>query len=474
MTESRELDRQVLVVGRDLIGRLVALFRSIGLYGDDNTLLLESAEKICSLVSDLAEGRGELELAVRQDSIYVASQRIREASIASSSYQRLLDILRGSHVQSVSIEEQVEPHQLLTLARLIAETSRGERTPEEMITELKVRGVSGIELVLRSEGEEPLPGEIGAEQVARRIYLRSISVVKTIFHEMKNSNHISSRRVKRVVQEMIQSMDSDPTYLMNLSTLKNYDEYTFNHSVNVSVLAIALGRQIGLVQRQLYAIGQAGMLHDLGKLCIPKSVLNKPGRLLPAELQIIREHPVDGFVSIAARLGVNEETIGVALACYEHHLNEDGTGYPEVASKRAKGLLSQIVSVVDRYDAMTSVRVYRGEPIPPPKALSIMYNTQSSHHDPLVLRHFMILMGYYPLGTVTELSDASVGVVVEGPRDPELRHMPVVQLVLNPAGQPASGVIVDLATKAQDREPLTIASVVDPGDYGIEPMDYIL
>jgi HD-GYP domain-containing protein (c-di-GMP phosphodiesterase class II) len=315
---------------------------------------------------------------------------------------------------------------------------------------------------------------MNAKEMAQRIYLRTIGVVKGVFHELDTRNRISARRVKRAVQQMIESLDSNPDYLLNLSTLKNYDEYTFNHSVNVSVLAIALGRHMGLSRRDLYTIGQAGMLHDLGKLCVPKAILNKPGRLLPEEREIVGQHPIDGFVSIASQLGTSANTLDVALAAYEHHLNDDGTGYPSGADAYRKGFFSRIISIVDRYDAMTSARVYRGEPFSPPKALAILHHSHAAHHDPLMLRFFLNLMGYYPLGTAVLLTDRSVAVVVRAARDPELRHLPVVRLILDEDGTPASDITIDLAATAKDSEPLGVMRVISAGDYGIEPMDYIL
>lgn len=472
----RDVDRseaRVLELGRELIMRLATLFRAVVLYEADNDALLETAEKIRGDLKALAEEGVETALATRRGSLFVGGQRIREGAVASSSYQRLVDTFRAAEIGTVHLDDEVSPRELQLFARLVREVTRGERAPAELGPELRVRGVEGIELQDAQEQEE-LADELDAEAVARRIYLRSIGVVKTVFHELRQGNRLSARRVKRVVQEMIESLDRSPGYLMNLTSLKNYDEYTFNHSVNVGVLAIALGRQVGLARKELYAIGQAGMLHDLGKLCVPKELLNKPGRLTAEERAVIQAHPVDGFLSVASQLGVSEDTIGVALAAYEHHVNEDGTGYPEAAAQRRKQLGSRIVSLVDRYDAMTSARVYRGEPIPPPKTLAIMYHGQKTHHDSLLLRYFLNLVGYYPLGTTVQLSDGSVAVVVGGPEEPGLRHLPLVRLVLEPDGRPASGHTLDLAASAKDRDPIAIEEILDGSAYGIEVMDYLL
>jgi HD-GYP domain-containing protein (c-di-GMP phosphodiesterase class II) len=273
---------------------------------------------------------------------------------------------------------------------------------------------------------------------------------------------------------MIDAIESDPSYMLTLTSVKNYDEYTFNHSVNVGVLAIALGRAVGLSRRELYVVGQAGLLHDLGKLCVPTEVLNKPGRLTPRERELVQAHPVEGFFSIATRIGVTSDTIAVALGAYEHHLNLDGSGYPSAASSREMGLLSRIVAIVDRYDAMTSARVYRSAPIPPPKALSILYHSQRAHVDQALLRYFMNMVSYYPLGTAVRLSDNSVGIVVGAASQDVLRHFPVVKIVLDAYGQAASGETIDLAANLKGPDLLHVVESLNAADYGIEAMDYIL
>jgi HD-GYP domain-containing protein (c-di-GMP phosphodiesterase class II) len=465
-------DTRALLLGRDLIVRLAALLKVTCLYDADNAALRSVSCDLRASVEALVDEGGECEIAIHEDALFVGGRRIRESLVASSSYQRVVDLLRAAHVGVLSIEPDADPRHLEAFARLVLEVGRGVREPGELPVELGVRGLTGIAISAARDRQGPV--RLNADQVAKRVYLRSISVVKTVFHEQRSRDRVSARRVKRVVQEMIESLDANPGYLLNLASLKNYDEYTFNHSVNVSVMAIALGRHVGLSRRQLYAIGQAGMLHDLGKLCIPKEILNKPGRLSPEEREIVNAHPVDGFISIATQLGVSSDSIPVALASYEHHVNEDGSGYPAAASARPKGLLSRIVSIVDRYDAMTSARVYRGHSIPPPRTLAIMYHRQRGHHDRLLLRYFMNLVGHYPLGTLVLLTDGSLGVVVEGAADPLLRRLPVVRVVTDQDGRRIPPVTVDLAAKAKESEPLGIAQVVDAAENGIDVMEYLI
>jgi HD-GYP domain-containing protein (c-di-GMP phosphodiesterase class II) len=469
----RELDAQLVLWGRELISHWMALLRAVRLYESDNAAIEKLGEKIREKLGQIQDGSGEVEMTVRHDSIFISGERIRESTIGASAYHGFIDLLRAARLKGLKIEEVVTYAELELFARLLLDVSAGRQSTEGMVNELKIRASTHIELDLLDE-EEDLIKEVDQERVAKQIYLRSIGVVKSVFDSFRKTDRINSRRIKRVVQQMIESLNVNPENLLNLTNLKNYDEYTFNHSVNVSVLGIALGRHLGLTRQQAYLIGQAGMLHDLGKLYVPEHILNKAGRLTPEERKVIQMHPIDGFLTAATQLGVSEDSIAITLTAYEHHMNSDGSGYPTAPAAGAMGLLSRILSIVDRYDAMTSSRVYRQQPIPPYKALAIMFYSHQDQHDKGILRYFMNMMGILPLGTVVRLSDDSLGVVVGCPREPQLRHFPTVKMILDPDGRPASGEKLDLAATAKDSEPMCVEEIVDAGEYGIVAMDYIL
>lgn len=470
--EAPDQERQRLDSGRELIVLWSALLTAVRLYAQGNATVVARCERIRHVSSGLLEVDDEVELTARSDSLYLNGMRIRESAVASAGYQRLVKLLHAAHISAFTILDEVTTDEVERFARLLAAAADTRGDPSALARELTVRGIMHVRVRAATDTEE-LPEELTPDQIARKVFLRSIDVVKAVFKEARTSDRISARRVKRAVQGMIDSLEKDPTALMKLTTLKNYDEYTFNHSVNVSILAIALGRHVGLGTQQLYTLGQAGMLHDIGKLCIPKAILNKPGRLLPDERRVIEQHPLEGFISIAQKLGASGDTIEVALTAFDHHVNLDGTGYPHVRVTRQKGLLSRIVSIVDRYDAMTTDRVYRTAHLPQ-KALAIMVTSEASRHDETLLKYFMNLVGYYPLGTVVRLSDGSIGIVVGGSGIPDLRHLPKVQLILDPEGRPARGVTVDLAATVDQANGLRITGTVHPRAYGLEIMDYIL
>ncbi|MBW2415549.1 MAG: HD domain-containing protein [Deltaproteobacteria bacterium] len=473
MSDSTESDGRTITLGRLLIARWMAVFKALGLYEWQHSGVRAAADRVLEVVALLDESGGEVQLAVRGDSIFVNSIRIREGGFSAVSYQSLERLLNLCDINTISMDAETPPNEIQVLAYLLRRITEGGSTADELARELEVRGVTSL-VVTFAKGEKPQADMLEGKELQKRVYLGSIGVLKSVFHEAREKDRINSRRVKRVVQQLIESMETDPGYMLNLTSVKNYDEYTFNHSVNVSVLAVALARAVGLSRRQLCIVGQAGMLHDLGKLCIPKHVLNKKGRLTPDERLQVQTHPVEGFLSVASKQGVASDSIGVALGAYEHHLNIDGSGYPKVASARAIGLSSRILAIVDRYDAMTSARIYRTTPMAPPKALSILHQSQRTQTDQSLLRYFMNMLGCFPLGTVVRLSSGCIAIVVGRSTRDDVPHMPVVKLVLDEMGRPAPDDTIDLVSTLKDGEPLTVLEVLDAAEYGIEVLDYIL
>ena len=267
--QDKQEERRRLELGRELIVSWTSLFRAVHFYEQANDTVLSHCDRIRRTVHELIEQDDDAELTVRHDSIFVNGLRIRATVAASTSYQRFMELLRGAGIGTIHVDDEASPSELEVFARLLQTMAESRRDPSELVQELAVRGVSHVEVEPEEQAEE-LPDDLTEEQVERRVFLRSISVVKNIFHEFRTSDRISARRVKRVVQEMIDTLDAGNESLMHLTSIKNYDEYTFNHSVNVSVLGIALGRHVGLTRSQLYSVGQAGMMHDLGKIEIPK------------------------------------------------------------------------------------------------------------------------------------------------------------------------------------------------------------
>jgi HD-GYP domain-containing protein (c-di-GMP phosphodiesterase class II) len=200
--------------------------------------------------------------------------------------------------------------------------------------------------------------------------------------------------------------------VFNLVDLRSQDDYTFAHSVNVCVLALMTGITMGYRSRALSVLGVGALLHDLGKVKIPDSILNKPSALTDLEYEVIKTHPIHG-ADLIRRAGNLEEIH--ALIASQHHENYDGSGYPFGLTYRHIEEYSQIVAIADRFDAITADRVYR-KPYPPVEAFAMCEAASNYYVKESVARAFIYNIAAYPANTVVELSNGMVGVSVDTPK----------------------------------------------------------
>ena len=310
------------------------------------------------------------------------------------------------------------------------------------------------------------------EEIASACEIRvtSRNCVDEVFDDIGHGRPIDLVGVKKVVNGLVDGILRNPDAHVCLTHLKNRDEYTAQHSINVSVLALALGRHIGLSRHQLVVLGVGALLHDIGKLKTPLDVLNKPDRLTAEEFDLMKQHPVHGR-KILERF--DELPYDVLDMAFGHHERIAGTGYPRGLSASEISFWSRLVSIVDVYDAITSDRCYH-QGMSPTEALTKMYSWRVNDFDPELLEQFIQCVGIYPVGTLVELSSGEVGVVAH--LNKELRLRPKIQLVLDANKQPYHPVrVVDLAAISRD-DPMTsygIRQVLDPGSYNINARDQL-
>jgi putative nucleotidyltransferase with HDIG domain len=243
---------------------------------------------------------------------------------------------------------------------------------------------------------------------ARKLQEKSKSAVTSMFHEARMGNAINIAEAAPIVDEINLSVSRNPEAFLNISRLKNKDDYTYLHSVAVCALMIALGKQLGLSAVDIKDAGMAGLLHDVGKMMIPEEVLNKPGKLTDEEFEIIKAHPKKGWEVLNVS-DANAVALDVVL---HHHERVDGTGYPEKLSGEALTLFARMGAVCDVYDALTSNRCYKAG-WEPAEALRKMAEWRNGHFDERIFHSFVKTIGIYPTGTLVKLKSDRLAVVIE-------------------------------------------------------------
>ena len=282
--------------------------------------------------------------------------------------------------------------------------------------------------------QEPVPLKEEIER-SEKIYQENLPLVHKLVDDIKKGNKIDARSVNDSVDQLVESVFRNRYAAVALAKLKTYDEYTFTHSINVSVFAIALGRQLNLHRQQLKLLGAGAMLHDIGKSSIPDEILNKPGPLTEEEFGIMKTHPKLGIKHLKRVQDVSQEVLQCIL---NHHEKMNGKGYPRNLQGAAIGDYAKMVSIADSYDAITSTRVYQ-KSILAHHALKIIFGLRGEHFYPSFVERFIQVVGIYPIGTLVQLNTNEIGVVTAV--NPSNLLYPDIQLLINEKGEKMDAVL---------------------------------
>ena len=276
--------------------------------------------------------------------------------------------------------------------------------------------------------------------------------------------YIQSKTKKENVTETVDSIVRNPDAMMWLTRLQKKDEHTSQHSVNTCILAVTFGRFISLPKDELEKIAIGALMHDIGKLQIPTEILNKPDKLTPDEIRIVRKHPLMSRNLLMSAGNYLAPAVDIA---YTHHERIDGSGYPRGVRGTALTPFSRMMAIIDVYDSMTSEQVYR-EDLPPFESLKYLNQNKGKLFDQQLVSLFIKMIGVFPVGSIIELTSGEIGIVITSNRDDNLR--PKVLVMLDSNKMPMDRKIVNLARKAVDSlgRPIKIAKTLRKGDYGID------
>lgn len=304
-------------------------------------------------------------------------------------------------------------------------------------------------------------------KTARKLFREFNASIVDLVSQVRTKNSFDIERIKIAVDPMVDSIMRNPDACMWLARLKNKDSYTYKHSLGVSVWAVALGRQIGLPKIDLKHLAVGAMLCDVGKLKLPDGLLNKQGKLSKGEFTMLKSHVELGMSALKDSPGINKQILDIVAY---HHERFNGNGYPHKLKGTKIPVLSRIAAIADCYDAMTSERVYAAA-ISPSLAVRKLYEWRDQDFQSELVEEFIQAVGLYPAGTLVELSDGSVGIVISESRTRRLK--PKLLLLLDSKKQQLDEIeeldLQAVAENEQEDEPLFIVNSLSPGSYGIDP-----
>ena len=295
--------------------------------------------------------------------------------------------------------------------------------------------------------------------------------VAHIMDAVKEGKNLNIDAVRGVVEPILDSIIRNSEAYMWLSMMQKKSAYTYSHSVDNCALAIAFGRFMGLPKKDLRTLAVGMLMMDMGNVHVPEGILNKKDRLTEAEYRIVKKHVGQGVAILKTTEGMNEDIINIALT---HHERFDGSGYPNAIQGTQIPVYGRMAAIIDCYDAMTSHRPFSAAKSPY-AALQNIYNWRGSAFQPELVEQFMQCIGVYPTGSLVEMTNGVVAIVLE--QNLTQRMRPKIMMILDEDKKHFMEYkIVDLSKEFEDSEnlPLNIYRGLDPEAYGIDPSEYYL
>ena len=443
----------------DVLRRLAAALRATQFYTPQHPLVARSIDAFADALRLVFGQQQKVTLGVVGGEFVVGDVPLIRTSAAMAD---LLGRLQRAGVERLTVDRAVTNDEIAALIHGLAA--------------LEASGALG-------NGEEPsLPPmahiEVGRIQVERQVDAGPIdaAAVRQLYNDATGlagdlwemtlaEGRPDPKQARTVVDSLAQAAAQNRSALLALTALKDYDNYTFTHMVNVSILTMAQARALGIEGTILREFGLAALMHDIGKVRTPNEILNKATTLTAAEYDVIKRHVVDGAEILRSTPDI---PVIVPIVAFEHHLRLDGTGYPAVA-RTGLNLATQLCGIADVYDAMRSNRRYQ-KSLPTERVLEVLHKNDGRQFDQRLVRRFVQILGVYPVGNLVRLDTGETAVVVRvNPADP---HRPHVRIVMDRhGGRLVKPYDVSLWDTAPGKGwPTSVAAPVDPASVELEPL----
>jgi putative nucleotidyltransferase with HDIG domain len=453
----------------DFMRRLAAALRGAQLYAPTHPLVQRAFDSLNESLNQLLAEQPSIAVGIIGNEIIVGDLPLPKAA---ESMGEMIRRLKSLGIERIAFERGVTPEQLQTLAMTIAHPERrpGQAAPGvEPADPLAVFNSLPNIRVGRIQTEEKKEQSAADVATIRRLYSDATNLAGAVWDSAQNEGIPDPKAARALVDSLAQAVSANRTALIALTALKNYDNYTFTHMVNVSVLTMSQARALGIDGAPLRELGLAALMHDIGKVRTPTEVLNKPSKLTDAEFEIMRMHVVDG----AEILRRTPEMPAIApVIAFEHHLRLDGTGYPFGVQRSGLNIGTQLCGIADVYDAMRSQRAYQ-QAFPSDRILEVLKRNDGHQFDQNLVRRFTQLLGIYPPGNLVRLDDGAIAVVtaVHAP-DP---FKPRVKVVVTSSGERLELPFELNLFEAQPDTPgpKSVTASLDPAEYSIDPLVYL-
>lgn len=440
--------------GEDLARRLAAALRGAQLYSATHPLVTRNVAALVEAITAAHATSTTLTIGIVGDELVIADTPIPRAA---ETMGELLRRLRQAGIERIVIDRGVDTAEIASLVQAVSRAEADAATALPTFARIRLG---------RIQIDDPVDSG-GDMATFRRLYSDAVAVAERLWDSANVEGAPDAEAARGMVDSLAQAVAQNRTALLALTALKNYDNYTFTHMVNVSILTMGQARGLGVEGPLLREFGLAALMHDIGKVKTPTEILNKPEKLTDREFEILKRHTIDGA-------GILRRTPDIpplaAVVAFEHHLRADGTGYPAGVARGQLNLATMLCGIADVYDAMRSQRIYQ-EAFPTDRILAVLQRNDGRQFDQHLVRRFSQLVGIYPAGNLVRLSTGEIAVVMRTYAPDPFR--PRVKVLRDTAGAAVRVPFEINLWEADAERPCSVSAPVDPAEYGIDPLPYL-
>jgi putative nucleotidyltransferase with HDIG domain len=439
----------------DLVRKLASAIRSAQLYAAGHPIVVRSVSTLIESLTIVHASSPALTIGIVGEDLVVGDIPVPRAA---ENMGELMKRLQQAGVERIAIARGVETPEIMQLIQALA-------TPDSN----RVSALAGLKHIRvgRLEVEERVDAPGGDMATFKRLYEDAVSVAGRLWDTTQHEGKPDPNAGRGIVDSLAQAVAQNRTALLALTALKNYDNYTFTHMVNVSILTMGQARGLKIEGALLREFGLSALMHDIGKVKTPTEILNKPDKLDEREFEIMKRHTVEG-AEILRR--TPEMPTLAPIVAFEHHLRLDGTGYPNGVKRGQLNLATMLCGIADVYDAMRSQRTYQ-QAFPTDRILAVLQRNDGKQFDQNLVRRFAQLVGIYPAGNLVRLKTGEIAVVMKAHAPDPFR--PRVKVVRGADKVDLERPYEINLWEVTDEQATSIEKPLDPAEYGIDPLSYL-
>jgi HD-GYP domain-containing protein (c-di-GMP phosphodiesterase class II) len=349
-----------------VISHIITALSNCALYSSGHAAVGMYSRRAVEDMAPFLEDGGDLSFTILGDSLFVNEDNIPDRS---GHITKFVKVLRRKGIEKVVFTSSIQPGEVVSFVESMASAAKAPSSTSGLkvgVVEVRLSAEEGVDI--------------------SSVMDEDIEKLREVHEGLSKFKSLDMVGLEDIVASFIATFRQEANALSIISPLKSYDDYTFTHTANVSVLSIFQAQSVGIQGEMLHEVGLAGLLHDVGKQFVPLEILNKPGKLDDGEWEYMRNHTVLGAKYLSS---LNDSPKLAIIAAFEHHMKFDGSGYPATQRRdKNQHLISQIIAISDFFDALRTERPYR-KAMPIEKIVSIMQEGSGSDFNPVLVKNFV-------------------------------------------------------------------------------------